>query len=68
MLKYKDIEVVHGENEKNLALAINKKFEEGYVLVGEMQIKDKVIAKTNIGFEVRVRDFFQYMAKVVSEE
>ncbi len=63
-MKYINFEIVHGENEKNLASAVNKKLEEGFVLVGDVKIVPLNISHTAVGFEVHKYNFYQAVAKV----
>ena len=67
-MKYKDYEIVHGENEKNLASAVNKKLNEGFVLIGELKIVPRTVGSTQVGYEVHRYNFYQAIAKPVTEE
>ena len=63
-MKYTDYTVIHGENEKNLASSVNKKLQEGFVLVGDVKIVPLNISHTAVGFEVHKYNFYQAVAKV----
>lgn len=63
-MKYTDYTVIHGENEKNLASSVNKKLQEGFVLVGDLKAIPYVLSSTPVGYEVHKYNFYQAVAKV----
>ena len=64
-MKNKEYELVHGENERDFAIAVNRKLEDGFIIIGDPKIVPLNYGKTAVGYEVRTYNFYQAVAKIV---
>lgn len=58
------IETIESDSKRELDILVNKKLEEGFVILDDLKVIPSSYAATAIGYEVRGLKFYRTIAKI----